>query len=350
MTPSQHTPPSVIDIHTHIYPKVYLDHLAARTELPYVSREGAIDSLYIFPGESGRVLDETYWSVEAKLRFMDRIGITQSVVSLANPWLAPFSSDEGSALAREVNEMLAGLAEQTGARIVGMGCVPEGDIASAAKAVREIAATPGLYGVVTGTKICRRRFDDPVLDPFWQALSDTNTPLLVHPHDGLGLAEMDGFGHMLPLALGFPYETTVALARLAAGGVLDRFPTLRVIGSHGGGAIPYLAGRLDGCWQPDSAAQQRRDSPPSTALRSLYLDALVYQPRALRAAADLVGTDRMMFGTDHPFAIFDTDGTALIRKTFDDKESRAVLAETARKLFDLPAPVTSSLGPAVAAS
>lgn len=333
----------IIDIHTHIYPEVYLDHLGARTEVPYVDRTESTATLFVFPGEAGRAMDESYWSVEAKLDYMASAGITQSVVSLGNPWLEPFDDDEGEALAHVVNEFLAGLEEATGARIVGMGCMPNGDIGTASDVIRQVSETPGLYGVVSGTKICHRRLDDPALDPVWRALSETSTPLLIHPHHGLGLGQMDDFGHMLPLALGFPFETTVALARLAAGGVLDRFPRLRVIGSHGGGAIPFLAGRLDGCWSPDSVAQGRRDRPPSTALRALFLDALVYHDRSLRATADLVGTDRMMFGTDHPFAIFNPAGSTVIQETFNGNESRDVFANTARTLFGLPHPVDAGL-------
>ncbi|MGY2085385.1 amidohydrolase family protein [Blastococcus sp. SYSU DS0539] len=328
----------IVDVHTHIYPRLYLDRLAARTELPLVDRRPDGEYFVIFPGEAGRRLDETYWSLEEKLAYMDRSGITQSVVSLGNPWLDPFAPQEARELADELNAELATFAQRTGGRVVGMGCLPQGSVADAVAAVGRIQGTPGLHGVVSGTKLCGLAFDDPGLEPLWAALADGGTPLLVHPHHGIGLPEMDGFGHALPLALAFPFETTTALVRLAMSGVLDRHPYLRVIGSHGGGTLPYLSGRLDGCWAPDDEARGRRGQAPSTAFGRLYLDALVYHPRALRAAADLVGTGRMVFGTDHPFAIADPAvNIASIAQTFAEAESRAVLSRNAQEMFGLPA-------------
>lgn len=330
---------SVIDVHTHVYPRVYIESLASREELPRVERRGGEEYFVIFPGEAGRVLDVSYWSVEEKLAYMDRSGISQSVVSLGNPWLQPFAPEEARQLAKELNAELASLQERTGGRIVAMGCLPEGAIDDVVEAVEEVSTTEGLYGVVSGTSLCGRRFDDPELEPVWEVLARTDTPLLVHPHNGLGLAEMEGFGHALPLALGFTFETTTALSRLTMSGVLDRHPGLCVIGSHGGGTLPYLAGRLDGCWSPDEEARARNGARPSQGASRLYLDALVYHPRALRAAADLVGTAKMMFGTDHPFAIADPQvNITSIENTFDSEDSRRIFSGTARALFALPEP------------
>lgn len=327
----------MIDVHTHIYPRSYLDLLARRESAPRVERRDGQELLHVFDGEEGRLLDEGYWSIEAKLAFMERSGIHQSVVSLGNPWLEAFEPAESVEIAKDLNQELAGMAAATGGRMVGMGCLPSGDVEQIASTVVEVSGTDGLYGVVSGTRIGGRAFDDEELGPVWEALAQTGTPLLVHPHFGLGLEAMDGFGHALPLGLGFTFETTTALTRLAMSGVLDQHPDLIVIGSHGGGTLPYLAGRLDGCWAPDEVAKGRRDLPPTSALSRLFLDALVYHPRALRAAADLVSTRQMVFGTDHPFAIADpATNVRAIAETFGPGEAGDVFAETARRIFDLP--------------
>jgi aminocarboxymuconate-semialdehyde decarboxylase len=330
---------NVVDVHTHTYPRIYLERLAARTELPRVEQRSDGEYFVIFPGETGRLMDATWWSLEEKLAFMDRSGITQSVVSLGNPWLEPFPAEEAREMAEELNAELASFEKRTDGRIVGMGCLPEGSVSDAAAAVRTIQRTEGLYGVVSGTRLCGLQFDHEELEPLWTALAEAGVPLLVHPHHGMGLSHMEGFGHSLPLALGFTFETTTALTRLAMSGVLDRHPSLRVIGSHGGGTLPYLSGRLDACWAPDDDARARREAVPSDAFARLYLDALVYHPRALRAAADLVGTDRMVFGTDHPFAIADPAvNIASIEETFTGTEADQVFSVTAHTMFGLSAP------------
>ena len=330
----------IVDVHSHFYPRWYLDLLEARPTIPRVSREDGIERFVIFPeeeapGHAGRVISEDYWSLEAKLSFMDRFGIDQTILSLGNPWLDPFSEQEGAAVARQFNADIATLQSRTGNRILGMGALPGLGVAHVAQVVREIAATEGLYGAITGSRIAGFTFDAPELAPVWEALDETGLPLLMHPHYGIALDELEGFGHAMPVAVGFPLETTVALARLVYAGVLHRHPHVRIIGSHGGGTIPFLAGRLDAGWRSDPALVERMPTPPSDVIDQLFLDAVVYHPRALHAAADLVGVSHLMFGTDHPFSISDPETNIVaIKEAFSDADSLKVLAESALDLYD----------------
>jgi aminocarboxymuconate-semialdehyde decarboxylase len=331
--------PALIDVHSHIYPRSYMAHLAARTTVPQIKQHDGQELFVIFEGEAGRPMGPDYWDMGEKLAYMDRHGITQTVLSLGNPWLDDFDGPDGVQIARELNEEFASYQADTRGRVVGMGCLPGTSITDAVEMAAEIAGTPTLYGVVSGTRICGRTLDDPDLDPLWQVLSARRIPLLLHPHYGLGLSEMDGFGHALPLALAFPFETTTALARLVMSGVLARFPELVVIGSHGGGALPFLAGRLDGCWRPDEVAKKFCPDEPSSYISKLYLDAVVYHPRALRATAEMVGEDHIFFGTDHPFSIADAQANVdAIAGTFNGEAQVRVMSQSATDLFGLPSP------------
>ncbi len=330
---------SVVDVHSHFYPRWYLDLLEARPSIPRVSRDGGVERFVIFPeeeepGHGGRVISEDYWSLESKLQYMDRFGIDQTILSLGNPWLDPFSEEEGLEVARQFNADFATLGSKTGGRILGMGAIPGSGVANVAAVIREIADVENLHGAITGSRIAGFTFDAPELDPVWRALEDTGVPLLVHPHYGIALDELEGFGHAMPVAVGFPLETTVAFARLIFAGVLHRFPGVRLIGSHGGGTIPFLAGRLDAGWRSDPALVDRMPTPPSEVIHQLFLDAVLYHPRALRAAADLVGVGHLMFGTDHPFSIADPEANiAAIREEFDDQDALRVLAGSAITLY-----------------
>ncbi|MCG3772585.1 MAG: hypothetical protein JW384_03800 [Nitrosomonadaceae bacterium] len=146
--------------------------------------------------------------------------------------------------------------------------------------------------------------------------------------------ELEGFGHAMPVAVGFPLETTIALARLVFAGVLHRYPGVRVVGSHGGGTIPFLAGRLDAGWRSDPLLVDAMPTPPSEVLDRLFLDAVLYHPRALLAAADLVGVEHLMFGTDHPFSISDpSTNIEAIREAFGAEDAACVLAGAALSLY-----------------
>ena len=103
------------------------------------------------------------------------------------------------------------------------------------------------------------------------------------------------------LALGFPFETTTAVTRLILGGTFERFPGLKIMVAHSGGALPYLAGRLDACVLGHVDGNVRLRHAPSEYLRMMYYDAISYQVPTLELLIALVGADRLMFGTDHPF-------------------------------------------------
>jgi aminocarboxymuconate-semialdehyde decarboxylase len=327
----------VVDVHSHIYPELYLRYLGARTTAPFVRDSGGQRSFVIFPGESGRPMDASYWDIGEKLGYMDRSGIARTVLSLGNPWLDPISGTESVPLARELNDYFAALDKETNGRIVGLGCLPSSNVADAVEVAGEIAQNRALRGVVVGTRICGLRLDDPALEPLWWSLNQSRLAVLVHPHYGLGLEEMDGFGHVLPLALSFTFETTTALARLVLAGIPERMPDLRILGSHGGGTLPFLAGRLDGCWHPDQVARGISSTLPSQVIGRLFLDAVVYSGPSLVASADAVGTDHMAFGTDHPFSIADAaQNLRAIRDTFRDSAAEDVLWRTAERLFALP--------------
>jgi len=186
--------------------------------------------------------------------------------------------------------------------------------------------------------VCGLLLDDSALDPLWRVLERERLPIVVHPHYGVPDPALVGQGPTLPLAIGFPSETTIGVGRLVLGGVLQRFPRLTVVAVHGGGTLPYLAGRLDAIWRADPAAQKRLPVPPSEELRKLALDALVYAPGPLAAAAELVGPERLMLGTDHPFEIADPAGNlAAIDRVFAGEAAASVRGGAAAALFGLPA-------------
>ncbi len=333
--------PTVIDVHSHLYPPRYVDFLRARTEWPRITGERGRERFVIFEEEAksngGRPIDSTYWEVAEKLAFMDRHGIDQSVISVGNPWLDPIPVEAGIELARQLNDDLASLQDQTGGRLCALGVLPPGDVTEAVAVAREISRQPTLHGVITGFRPCGRLVDDRDLDPLWHLLEDSGLPVFFHPHYGAAVADLAGYGHALPVGIAFPFETTIALTRLVFGGVLVRFPNLKIIAAHGGGAVPYLAGRLDAAWRSDPSTHEQLPNAPSNYLARLAADAVLYHPRAMRAAADLVGTRKLMFGTDHPFSVSDPMANlAAVRSEFEGADAANVLAIAAQSFFALP--------------
>lgn len=328
---------TVVDIHSHLYPDWFLDHLRSRAEVPRVVEEDGAERLHLFTTTdgvaSGPLLTDEYTTIDAKLAFMSRHGIDRSVVSLGNPWLETLEPSAAPDLAREANARLATLAAETSGRVYGMGVLPPAAPSVVATVVREVAAEPGLRGVIASTTISGLMFDDAGLEPVWESLAETGVPLMVHPMITVLPPDLAGYGIALSAGVGFPFQTTVALARLLLAGVLDRYPQVRIVAAHAGGALPFLIGRLEGTHHGGPGERSLR-----SAAGGLLLDAALYDADAVRMAADLVGADRLLFGTDHPFPNADVPRiSAAIGSGLSRSEASLVMGGAAASWYDLPA-------------
>ena len=260
-----------IDVHSHVYLPRYLDMLRARTVVPRVADSPTGPRLIILPGEdteastgAGRPIGGEYVEPQRKIAYMDAHDIDISVISLANPWLDFLGADEAVPLARALNDDLEQLCAESRGRLFGFGVLPLHAPAAAAAELRRIATLPHLRGAIIGASMTGTTLDDPAFDVLWAAAEETGQFLFVHPHHGVGNEGFHGTGHALFLALGFTFETTTAIARLILAGVLERFPGLKLLVSHAGGTIPFLAGRLDSCVATDAHMSAACRSRPHT--------------------------------------------------------------------------------------
>jgi predicted TIM-barrel fold metal-dependent hydrolase len=329
----------VVDIHTHMYPPSYIKLLASRTTVPYIYQPTESDNpdtsdprLIILASDDdpsrpkalrGRPVDSTYSSFDQKRAFMKRHGISCSVISLANPWLDFLDPDSALKTAQEINNDLESASAENnaapssdGPKLYAFGCLPLSapaeDIVSE---IRRLKSLKHVKGVIMGTTGLGKGLDDPDLDEVYSALASTATLVFLHPHYGLPDSAFGGpevvarSGHVLPLALGFPLETTIAVTRMYLAGVFDRHPQLQFLLAHSGGTIPFLAGRIESCvaHEREFIANGGSKQGPQRSIwdvlhSNIYLDAVIYGQPGLKAAIEAAGSvDRVMFGTDHPF-------------------------------------------------
>ncbi|KAI9347816.1 amidohydrolase 2 [Zopfochytrium polystomum] len=325
-TSSAAAQPVIVDVHTHVYLPRYMDMLRARRTVPRVfTTPTGQDRLLILPAEeeasstaAGRPIGPEYHNQPAaKHAFMRQHGFRASVISLGNPWLDFIERDADAVdLAAHMNEDMERLCASANAAarkaansdgdlllLYGFGVLPTRSVDGCVAEVARIAKLPHVRGVILGTLGLGAGLDDPRLDPVWDALAAARLTVFLHPHYGVtpSLFGDRENGHVLPLALGFPFETTMAVSRLILAGTFDRHPDLKLLLAHSGGTLPFLAGRLDSCVAHDPHVAARLRHPPSRYLKSLLYDAVAYHPAALAATARLVGWDRLLFGTDHPF-------------------------------------------------
>ncbi|MGW7543771.1 amidohydrolase family protein [Streptomyces sp. NPDC054770] len=261
--------------------------------------------------------------VDVRLADLDEMGVDIQVVGpmpMHHYWAGPGPAVR---LARTVNEAVAAHCAAAPGRLYGLGTVPlqHPDLAVALldQAVTEL----GLYGISVSTSVEGRELADPAHDDVWLKAEELGAVVFVHPW-GCSLGERLASNY-LGNTVGQPTETTVALSHLIFTGVLDRFPRLKLVAAHGGGYLPTYIGRSDHAWQVRPDARGCAE-PPSSYLRRMWFDALVYTPRALRHLVEEVGADRVVLGTDHPFDMGMTDPVARLDAAGLDPAARDAIA------------------------
>jgi aminocarboxymuconate-semialdehyde decarboxylase len=240
----------------------------------------------------GRITD-----VAALLSRLDDDGLEGSFVAVPPPlFRADGSEDDRRAWADLLNAALAEVVASAPDRLRGLAFVPAEDPALATRLVQELDGA--WAGVTLGTELGERRFHEPAFDGLWEALTTRDLPVLLHPGSPQD-RRLDDF--YLSNLLGYPLETTIAAAHLVLGGVLERHPALKVILSHGGGAVAALVGR----WSRGMATQRpgvpQLPADPLTYVRRFFVDTVTHSPAYLEFLITALGIDQILLGSDWPF-------------------------------------------------
>ncbi|MEV0755553.1 amidohydrolase family protein [Streptosporangium sp. NPDC050280] len=288
-----------VDVHAHFLPG-HLPGWPGETAGPRWPRlrtgdtEGQIligDSLF-------RRVRPSLWDVTERLRELDEAGIDHQVISPVPVTLVYDAEPEPAArYARALNEALAQTAGASGGRLTAWGTVPLQDPAAAVRELEHLSGTLGLTGVEIGTTVNGLELDDEALTPFFAAAEATDTIVFVHPMDGGGGA-IRRRGQPYDFGLGMLTDTAMAAGALIFGGVMQRFPRLRVMLSHGGGTLPWAWPRLA---RGARLGDVDHTIDLAATIRRFWVDSLTFDPGHLRLIIDRFGADRVMTGTDHPF-------------------------------------------------
>lgn len=326
----------IVDVHAHYISPGAFDS---------VRRHPGTYGVRLLPGEGVRLqigdepptrpLLPALYTLDLHAKFFAAQGIDTAVfgplMDVAGYSLPPV---QGAAWSRLQNEALAAALREAPGAHQGLATVPLQEPATAAAelsfAVREL----GLRGAMVDPNALGRPVGDAAFDPFWKAAADLAAPVILHP---FLLEAVERFGrHYLHNLVGYPFETTLAAASLILGGTLDRFPELSVVLVHGGGFLPYHIGRFDRAHETRPEARVDNAGLPSRYLRRFRYDTLVQRPEALRYLVQLVGHDRVMLGSDHPFWMGDPDPLKVVREAgLDPATETAIFGGNAAQIFHL---------------
>jgi predicted TIM-barrel fold metal-dependent hydrolase len=314
----------LIDCHAHIIPAQALRRFPDPERPAYVTAE---------PRALQRMLAEH-----------DRVGVTHAVVS--DSFYMESARDalpEWSVLdrARLFNDGMVELVSRYPGRLFGLGCLDPFDGEASATELERLTRDLGLVGVLVNPSDGERYLDAPDAAPFLAAAEALDVPIFLHPSRDLPAPEHSS-DFALHVSLARPHQTATCIARMIYSGTFDRFPGLRLLLAHGGGSLPYLAGRLDGCWEGYRPGRWEGadvlNRPPSSYLDRLACDTNLWSASALRLALSTFGAANVLFGNDYPPVWVPLDGPIGIIASLGlpDAEVEAIRWRNATRFFDLP--------------
>ena len=292
-----------IDIHAHLVPGGAWRAAAAGKDWHGYRHEPG-DGLGVFVGGGRRIgftSPKVRFTPEERLADMDGQGVDMQVLSIHTPFFGyHLPGEQGRALAREVNDEIAGIVRRWPQRFAGLATLPMQDVSAAIEELERAVTRLGLKGAELDTEVAGAQWDEPRFLPFFKAAEDMGAVLFFHPQPQYNFLMQRTPRDGLFNSLGVILDDAIVVAILIAGGVLEACPNLRACIAHGGGPACFAMGRLDRGWQGRPEAR-RIPQPPSAYQRQLYYDSVVGSEKALRFLLDEVGADRVVLGSDWPF-------------------------------------------------
>jgi len=303
----------VIDIHAHVLTEAMIRSL--QKEAPSINLKitpiDRQDAVLEIAGLVQRPFPSRAWDLEQRFSDMQAQGVDiQLVCNVPQTFLYDQDAALTAATAALLNEGIAALAREHPGRLRGLATLPMQAPEAAAKELRRAMRELGLKGAHIGSNVQGRNLDDAAFEPVWQAADELGAFMLVHPYNVVGRERMKSY--YLQNLIGNPLETTIAVASLVFGGVIERHPGIRFCFAHGGGFAPYQAGRFRHGWKvrPEGKAQLK-DGPAASLDRLLY-DTILHGREQLEFLIGAVGPSRVLLGTDYPFDMGQYDTVALV--------------------------------------
>ena len=299
----------IVDCHGHLVPSDLLTAIrkdAARFPNVRQIEDGGSLALAFAGGKPTRPVSKPLSDIPARLAWMAKQGIDKQVVG---GWVDMFGYElpgaEAEAWARLTNECLLA-ASKSEPHFVPLATVPLGDGKRAAAVLKDAIAA-GFPGAMIGTlpRGVGSTLDAAELDPFWQAADEAGALIHIHPSFDAGDIRVNDFG--LANGLGRITDAVVAVARLISAGHIARYKNVKFFAPMGAAALPFVVGRLK-----RNHAITPGIGDPVEALAQIYTDTILHDARVLKFVVEMMGTERLMMGSDMPFPIGDTEPMKIV--------------------------------------
>lgn len=324
----------MIDIFCHILPEKYKKALYRKVQRKQHLTDLEDTSKY-FPALS---------DLELRLKMLGQHEGMKQVLTIIHPPAEIISPNNAVELAKIANEELAELVVKYPDQFIGgVACLPMNDIDAALREAERAVKTLKLKGVQIYTPCDSKPLDSPTLFPLYEMMTEYDLPVWLHPSRASDMADYEGeeeSKYQVFLSIGWPYETTVGMVRLVRGGVLEKYPSLKVITHHLGGMAPYFIGRL--AWggkryNEAIAPEAKLSRPPIEYFKMFYGDTVIgNNVSGLMCGYSLFGAEHVLFASDIPSIVDDEQKIAPIEKMpINELEKSLIFEGNAKRLLHI---------------
>ena len=325
----------VIDVHTHCLTEAWFQllqqHGAPRYSVEQV--RGGLRAIHL-DGAPFMTPVPAMFDYGLRLKTMNEHGVDVCIVSLTCPNCYWGGANVSLQAAKIMNDDMAAARTAYPGRIEWFASLPW-QYPELAQTELERAIANGAIGVMVLANIDGKPLTDPAFEAIWRAIDARALPVLVHPTAPPGVAAMDMQRFQLTASIGFTFDTSLAVSRMIYDGFLDRYPNLKIIASHGGGALPYLISRMDQCFDNIPACREKISVRPSEYMSRICADAVVFAPGVLDLCVAAFGADNVLYGSDYPHTIGDMPGCLARVNALPDAVRDKVRGSNARRVFGI---------------
>lgn len=294
----------IIDFHNHYYPPAYLDALERGPSAVRVTRDDAGNPVVHYPGDFN-VAVRGHRDIDYREEVLRAAGVDTQVITLTTPGTHVEEPKTAARLAQLVNDAFAKVVADKHGRFAALATLPLNDPAASVTEFRRAVQQLGFAGAMLFSNVNGVALADQRFWRLYEVANELEAVLYIHPTNPVSVAAMEKYW-LMPL-VGFLMDTTLAAAELVFSGVPEKFPDIKWVLGHLGGAIPYLAERLDRGYEAFPDCRVNIAQPPSTYLKKFYLDTVNFDPKAIELAISFSGVERILAGSDYPHQIGSID-------------------------------------------
>ena len=290
---------TTVDVHTHHYTREYFDAVRNSGGDYSFAKDPTGRDIITLRGARFFGVTPAMTDLAARLAAMDEAGVDIAVLSLSTPNVFFLGPDAQPELARRMNDAYARAAAEHPDRIRAFASIPMDNPDAALAELHRAIGELRMNGIILLSNIGGRPLTDPAYRPFFAEANRMRLCVFLHPMiPAAGQESLREF--VLGPIVAFPFDTTLAVARMCYAGMFRAYPDIRWIVAHAGGAVPWLLERLDNGYRDFAENREHIDELPSVYLKRLYYDTVTFSPHTLGMLRDLFGAEHMVMGSDFP--------------------------------------------------